>query len=80
MIRTTLAHVVSAVAFAGSRPPGLLVVGYACEVLRGRGEQNWSIDEGLGSSWRIFDSIPQQETLRENGTENENGNGNLLHA
>ncbi|KAI1779186.1 uroporphyrin-III C-methyltransferase [Hypoxylon cercidicola] len=48
VIRTTLDHVVDAVEQEGSRPPGLLVVGRACEFLnrpeRGRA---WSVEEGF---------------------------------
>ncbi|CAN8100443.1 unnamed protein product [Discula destructiva] len=48
VIRTTLAHVAAAIDAEGSRPPGLLVVGRACEVLytpeRGRA---WAVEEGF---------------------------------
>ncbi|KAI3316481.1 uroporphyrin-III C-methyltransferase [Xylariaceae sp. AK1471] len=48
VIRTTLDKVVEAIEQEGSRPPGLLVVGSACEFLnkleRGRA---WSIEEGF---------------------------------
>jgi len=49
VIRTTLRHVVEAIDVEGSRPPGLLVVGRACEVLhknedRGRA---WIVEEGF---------------------------------
>ncbi|RYP41991.1 hypothetical protein DL767_000622 [Monosporascus sp. MG133] len=48
VIRTTLDRVVEAVEQEGSRPPGLLVVGRACEFLnppeRGRA---WSVEEGF---------------------------------
>jgi uroporphyrin-III C-methyltransferase len=48
VIRTTLRHVVEAVEAAGSRPPGLLVVGWSCEVLRKVGEgQRWCVEEGF---------------------------------
>lgn len=50
VIRTTLEHVVHAVEECGSRPPGLLVTGKACEVLytleKGR---MWAVEEGLGA-------------------------------
>jgi len=48
VIRTTLEHVVEAIAQEGSRPPGLLVVGKACEVLykpeKGRA---WLVEDGF---------------------------------
>ncbi|KAI5921195.1 uroporphyrinogen-III C-methyltransferase [Camillea tinctor] len=48
VIRTTLACVVEAVEAEGSRPPGLLVVGAACEFLNApRKGQAWSVEEGF---------------------------------
>ena len=48
VIRTTLDRVVEAIEQEGSRPPGLLVVGRACEFLnkpeKGRA---WSVEEGF---------------------------------
>jgi len=48
VIRTTLKYVAEAIEQEGSRPPGLLVVGRACEVLhtpqRGR---SWAVEEGF---------------------------------
>ena len=48
VIRTTLRHVAEAIEAEGSRPPGLLVVGAACEALhaseRGRA---WAVEEGF---------------------------------
>ncbi|OAA60688.1 Uroporphyrin-III C-methyltransferase [Cordyceps fumosorosea ARSEF 2679] len=49
VIRTTLAHVAEAIEAEGSRPPGLLVVGAACEALEGplpRGRA-WLVEEGF---------------------------------
>ncbi|EDU50243.1 CysG Uroporphyrinogen-III methylase [Pyrenophora tritici-repentis] len=46
VIRTTLEHVCAAVEEEGSRPPGLLVVGYACKVLI-KHEQRWVVEEGF---------------------------------
>ena len=31
----------------GSRPPGLLVVGWSCETLVGRGEARWVTEDGF---------------------------------
>ncbi|KAL2402850.1 Uroporphyrinogen-III C-methyltransferase [Exophiala dermatitidis] len=48
VIRSTLEHVCQAVETEGSRPPGLLVVGHACEVLHKLSEgQRWSVEEGF---------------------------------
>lgn len=46
VIRTTLEYVCAAVEEEGSRPPGLLVVGKACEVLW-KGKQKWVVEEGF---------------------------------
>lgn len=53
VIRTTLAHVVEAVEQEGSRPPGLLVVGRACEFLNEREKgRAWSVEDGFrGLDW-----------------------------
>ena len=49
VIRSTLSSVVAAVEEVGSRPPGLLVVGEACGVLRGPMEkgERWVVEEGF---------------------------------
>jgi len=46
VIRTTLEFVVAAVEDEGSRPPGLLVVGWACEVLE-KSSSKWTVEEGF---------------------------------
>lgn len=46
VIRTTLEHIAEALEELGSRPPGLLVVGYACEVIV-KNKEKWSVEEGL---------------------------------
>ncbi|QIW99208.1 hypothetical protein AMS68_004726 [Peltaster fructicola] len=46
VIRTTLEYVTTAVEEEGSRPPGLLVVGKACEVLE-KTTQKWIVEEGF---------------------------------
>ncbi|RPB19489.1 uroporphyrin-III C-methyltransferase [Terfezia boudieri ATCC MYA-4762] len=49
VVRSTLGEVVAAVEEVGSRPPGLLVVGEACGVLRGVSEgKKWVVEEGFG--------------------------------
>ncbi|KAI9172292.1 Uroporphyrinogen-III C-methyltransferase [Paramyrothecium foliicola] len=49
VIRTTLAYVAEAIESEGSRPPGLLVVGRACEFLHGSREAGrpWVVEEGF---------------------------------
>ena len=48
VIRTTLEHVVEAIEQEGSRPPGLLVVGRACEALSKVDEgKAWVVEEGF---------------------------------
>ncbi|KAL9111888.1 MAG: hypothetical protein Q9227_003738 [Pyrenula ochraceoflavens] len=49
VIRSTLQHVCRAVEEEGSRPPGLLVVGKACQVLwqPEEGGPSWTVDEGF---------------------------------
>lgn len=47
VIRSTLEHVCQAFEAAGSRPPGLLVVGASCHVLHNANGQKWAIEEGF---------------------------------
>lgn len=48
VIRTTLERVAEAIETEGSRPPGLLVVGRACEVLRQMEDaKGWAVEEGF---------------------------------
>jgi len=48
VIRSTLEHVCQAVEEEGSRPPGLIVVGAACEVLHKVGsDTRWIVEEGF---------------------------------
>ncbi|KAF2225333.1 uroporphyrin-III C-methyltransferas-like protein [Elsinoe ampelina] len=46
VVRTTLEYVCAAIEEEGSRPPGLLVVGRACEVLQ-KPVQRWVVEEGF---------------------------------
>ncbi|KAL2351525.1 tetrapyrrole methylase [Cryomyces antarcticus] len=46
VIRTTLQYVCAAIEEEGSRPPGLLVVGWSCEVLH-QTSQKWVVEEGF---------------------------------
>jgi len=49
VIRTQLGNVARAVEQEGSRPPGLLVVGWGCDVIHPRSSENpWIVEEGLG--------------------------------
>lgn len=53
VIRTTLQHVVHAISECGSRPPGILVTGRACEVLHKlESGRVWAVEEGLGTFGR----------------------------
>lgn len=48
VIRSTLQHVCAAVEEEGSRPPGLLIVGWSCEVLMEmKGKGRWVVEEGF---------------------------------
>ena len=47
IIRSTLKHVVEAVDEEGSRPPGLLVIGWSCEVLKSTEGNKWVVEEGF---------------------------------
>lgn len=48
VIRTTLRHVAEAIEAEGSRPPGLLVVGAACEALHASEKgRAWAVEEGF---------------------------------
>jgi uroporphyrin-III C-methyltransferase len=58
IIRTTLENVAAAVEANGSRPPGLLVTGYACEVIKkaAHDEAKWTVEEGCHNE-TSFDPI-----------------------
>lgn len=48
IIRTTLRHIAEAIEQLGSRPPGLLVIGYACQVIKQLpADKKWMVEEGL---------------------------------
>ena len=47
VIRSTLEHVCLAVEQEGSRPPGLLVLGWSCNVLHRPAGQKWLVEEGF---------------------------------
>ncbi len=66
VIRSTLGHVCQAVEEAGSRPPGLLVVGHACEVLHKLEEgERWSVEEGFRSLDVIGSPVPEMSLLKD---------------
>ncbi|SMR61896.1 unnamed protein product [Zymoseptoria tritici ST99CH_1E4] len=58
ILRTTLQYVCAAVEEEGSRPPGLLVVGAACGVLKGPGAATWVVEDG----WRGLDGIVESSS------------------
>lgn len=65
IIRTTLGNVAEAVEACGSRPPGLLVTGYACEVIaKPTSAEKWTIEEGCETS----NSTPLEPFLQLAGT------------
>lgn len=47
VIRSTLQHICGAVEEEGSRPPGLLVVGWSCHVLVKPVSRRWVVEEGF---------------------------------
>ncbi|KAJ5758813.1 hypothetical protein N7520_005969 [Penicillium odoratum] len=47
VVRSTLENICQAFEAAGSRPPGLLVVGASCHVLHSPDGQKWAIEEGF---------------------------------
>ena len=47
VVRSTLEHVCAAIEEEGSRPPGLLVLGWSCEVVYKSGGQRWTVEEGF---------------------------------
>ena len=59
VIRTTLRHVTAAVEEEGSRPPGLLVVGHACEVLKNSNGHKWVVEEGYAGLENMFSEFQQ---------------------
>ena len=67
VIRSTLEFVVQAVECEGSRPPGLLVLGKACEVLKGRGGSRWVVEEGFEGFEGLDDMFGVAEQAGENG-------------
>lgn len=62
VIRTTLGFVAEAIEQEGSRPPGLLVVGRACEALYtpplpSESKQAWTVEEGGFKGWLLDDGV-----------------------
>ncbi|KAL8899985.1 MAG: hypothetical protein Q9207_005918 [Kuettlingeria erythrocarpa] len=75
VIRSTLEFVVKAVENEGSRPPGLLVLGKACEVLKGRGGARWVVEEGCDGFEGLDDALGLHSgggEMREMAVEREN--------
>lgn len=60
IIRTRLGDVAEAVEANGSRPPGLLVTGYACEVIEKakiEGNSKWTVEEGWNGGHSNFNPL-----------------------
>jgi uroporphyrin-III C-methyltransferase len=64
VIRTTLAYVNAAVEEEGSRPPGLLVVGKACEVLC-KSQAKWIVEDGFQALDALDEDIKGLEELKD---------------
>ncbi|KAI1607854.1 uroporphyrin-III C-methyltransferase [Exophiala viscosa] len=66
VIRSTLEYVCQAVEEGGSRPPGLLVVGHACEVLHKPVEdKRWNVEEGYRNLDAVGSSVSELNILNE---------------
>ena len=64
VIRSTLQHVCAAVEEEGSRPPGLLVLGWSCEVLKDlKGRGRWVVEEGCSGSGGLDQGADALQTL-----------------
>lgn len=63
VIRTRIKDVARAIESEGSRPPGLLIVGWACDVLNSNVADNeWVVDKGLhGDFWSSFPGVRTAE-------------------
>jgi uroporphyrin-III C-methyltransferase len=59
VIRSTLEHVCAAVEEEGSRPPGLLVLGWSCQVLHKPGGPRWIVEDGF----RGLDDLGMEKEL-----------------
>jgi uroporphyrin-III C-methyltransferase len=69
VIRTTLEFVAQAVESEGSRPPGLLVLGNACEVLmKGDVGRKWLVEEGF-KGFEDFGAMGVEELVLGEGKE-----------
>ena len=66
VIRSTLEHVCVAFEAEGSRPPGLLVVGWSCQVLHNLDHQKWVVEEGYRflDELRIGDGLMSAEQMK----------------
>ena len=71
VIRSTLQHVVDAVEEGGSRPPGLLVMGRSCEVLKGSGNSKWVVEDGFAGFDELMDQSRGElsQIMEESGEE-----------
>ena len=64
VIRSTLEHVCAAIEEEGSRPPGLLVVGWSCEVLiKSESSLKWITEEGFSGFGSLDQGIDSMESL-----------------
>lgn len=66
VIRSTLEYVCQAVKEEGSRPPGLIVVGHACEVLhKPTDDKRWTVEEGVRNLDVLGSSVGEMNILKE---------------
>lgn len=82
VIRTTLRFVAEAIETEGSRPPGLLVVGRACEALyTPEKDKSWTVENGpftgldLGDEANFGFTLPSETAPEKTGRDEEEGKG-----
>lgn len=81
VVRSTLHHICAAIEEEGSRPPGLLVVGWSCKVLVDmKGKGKWIVEEGFPGFDALDPGANSVEALvRETHIGEESDNKMLLH-
>lgn len=82
VIRSTLQHVCTAVEVEGSRPPGLLVVGWSCQVLIDmKGKGRWIVEEGFAGFGGLDQGVDVMQEPMDALPNHEVSNGrNLLQS
>ena len=72
VVHTKLRHVARAFVEVGSRPPELLVLGRACDALRGAGAEG---EEGFAIPGDMCDALRKGKTVMDGKEESEHGSG-----